>query len=468
MRNKFLKICEAALAAIFLCAGPGHAVAGGQLIYDNYLPVPFPAAYTSTFSVRADGIDWASAQIVITSATQVNQTFNDGTAAAGSLNVVSYAALSSATAHGSIMTISSDTALTGACISGGGGPGTVGSFNVCNPANFTVTGTTLTDCTAIAAAINAFGIIQSTCAVTPGNVITSTAPFPGSAWNTFVINSSTPAAISSATFSGGQDNQNFSIAGVTLQANRDFFPITSNAVTASAIVTAWGTSAGSNTVTLGTTGSVIGATATVVGPAGDYGMTSSSNAALSLTTLVSSTTAGVATGIMTGGTASSYTINGSVINLPGNGLGLAEGVWFSGASLSPLSANTTYFVIPSANGNSVQLSLTSTGAVAGLPIVFTSSAVKTTADTFTLNVDAITGTPGVQWMASNDNVNWQPYLVTPFNIAIGSVTLSSYVSSGTVTNTDFGHYNYGYIGLKVNAPTTGAINVKARVVGNAP
>lgn len=465
MKNIF-KIFGAAIAALFFCAGKSGAAAGGQLIYDNYLPIPAAVAYSSTFSVRADGIDWASAQIVVTSVTQVSPTFNDGRASTASFTVVSFTALSTATAHGSL-TISSDTALVGSCVSGGA-PG-LGSFNVCNPNNYAVdlVYSSNTACN-IAAALNTFALGIATCSISGSSVVSTTAPYAGSIWNTFQINSSTPAALTVSQFTGGQDNQYVTLNGIQLLANRDFFPVTSTGQTATNLATAFNTVSSSLIVTAAANGSVVFTTATTVGQAGNYAIFSSSQGALTISPYTSSGPV-TAAGFMYGGSNSSYTINTSQINIPGNTLGLAEGVYFTdvGGGLSPLVVGTTYFAIPGASG-SVQLALTSTGAVAGIPIVFTSSVVKTTADVFTLNIPAIAGTPTATWAASNDNVHWLPYTLTPFNVAIPSETYSAYFSTGSVNNFDFGHFNYSYIGLNVVAPTAGAISVLAHIVGNAP
>lgn len=480
MKN-ILRLGGAAIAALFLCLGKSEAAAGGQLIYDNNIPIPQPAAYSSTFSIRADGIDWASAQIVLTSATQTSPTFNDGRASTASFTVVSFTALSTASATGTL-TISSNTALVRQCVSGGG-PG-LGNFNVCNPQNFAVdlSFSSNTACN-IAAAINSFNVILATCGVAGASVISTTSPYPASSWNSFSIASSSQAAlgvpnlisssvvtgVSVGTMRGGQDNQSVTLNGITLLANRDFFPVTSTAQTAINLATAFNTAASSLIVTAQAVSTVVTTTATTVGTAGNYAITSSSQGALTISPFTSSGPV-TASGTMFGGSNSSFTINTSQINLPGSGLGLAEGVWFSataGGSLSPLVSGTTYFAIPG-TGGILQLALTSTGAIAGLPIVFTSSATKTTADVFTLNVPAIAGTPSVAWAASNDGVHWLPYTVTPFNISIPGVSYGSYVASGTVTNTDFGHYNYSFLGLSVTAPTAGAVNLNAHVVGNAP
>ena len=455
--KKILSLCGTALSVLFLCAGISRADSA-RIVYDNYMPIPNGAAYSSTFSVRTDGINRASVQVVLTSVTTVSPTFNDGRSSTATFTVVSYTALSTAPAHGTL-TIISTAGVAGSCVSGGG-PG-VGSFNVCEPTNwkYDAVAATQSACN-LAAAINRFNIVTSTCA---GAVVFATAPYNGSIFNSFNLNSSTPAALSTSSFSGGQDNQYLMINGVKLLANTDFYPVTSTAQTATNIAAAISAKYSTIGATATAASNVVYATTTVVGANTNYAIFSSSQGALTISPYTSSGPV-TATGAMYGGFNSSYTLNASVISIPNHGLGLAEGVWFSGASLSPLSVNTTYYAIP--NGlNSLQLALTSTGAVAGVPIVFLSSAVPTTTDTFTLNVPAIAGTPSIAWAASNDGVNWLPYTLTSGNIAVPSVSYSSYFSTGTVNNFDFGYFNYGYLGLSVTAPTAGAVTIKARLVG---
>jgi hypothetical protein len=65
-------------------------------------------------------------------------------------------------------------------------------------------------------------------------------------------------------------------------------------------------------------------------------------------------------------------------------------------------------------------------------------------------------------------VDWVPYLTTPFNVTLPVAGYGTYISTGVVTNFDFGHYDYSYIGVSVLAPTQGAIKIGAHIVGNAP
>jgi len=48
---------------------------------------------------------------------------------------------------------------------------------------------------------------------------------------------------------------------------------------------------------------------------------------------------------------------------------------------------------------------------------------------------------------------------------ISSTTLTSYVSTGTLTTWDLGHVDHGFVGLSVVPPATGAISLKAKVIG---
>ena len=447
---------------------------------DMYLPINPAQAYSSTFSVRTDGLNWASAQVIVTSVTSPAQTFTDGSAATATLTVVSYLGLSTAAATGSL-TISSDTALVGGCVSGGGP--NVGSFNVCNPANYAVdlVYSSNTACN-LAKAIQSFNVVIATCGVSGASVVYTTAPYGGAIWNSFQLASSTAAItvsnlISSSTLggpyvgslSGGVDNGSFAINGKTFLANRDFFPMTSTTQTATNIATAIQNSSTTINVTAAASGNIVSATATVVGVTGNtYATAVSSDPALTLSTYISSGTT-VANGLMSGGTNSAYTFLGSQISVPGNNFGLAEGVYLStgsGVTITPLVAGGTYYVIPGVAG-SIQLSTTAANALAGLPIVLTSSQTKTTADTFTLNVPATTGTPVTQWVVSNDNTSWFPYTTTPLGQTVNAlVSYGTYIATGTVSSVDFGHMDWAWLGLNVTAPATGAIQIKAKLAGD--
>ena len=592
MLKKILNFVGAASAVLFLC--PILQADSGHIVYDNYLPIPNPVAYSSTFSVRADGINWASAQIVVTSVTQgAAPTFNDGGASTASITVADYTSLSTAAATGSI-TVSTTASLAGTAGSGTIvissnvlgtivtilGPPPYGSYaftvgntvaqgfassntavnfvsainalppvaglvaststttNVLiscvssgtfcnaysvtsssgaavstaafsggvNPATFTFnTGMfqansqwavgVSSNATAlnIAAALNAgyMGTLVLATTGTLSNVVTITSLVPGSLANTYGLTSGISSiTVSGATLTGGHDNATICVNQTCLTANAatsSFTATTSNNATAASIAGSFSNSVASQTVSFGAASAVIGATTTAVGASTNYALLTSTQGALTISPFTSSgpvNSAGIggAVGAMYGGFNSSYTINGSVIFSTGSPLALAQGVWFStsvGATgLSPLVIGTTYYAIPGASGSGTfQLALTSTGALAGVPIVLTSSAVKTTPDVFNLNFPTGTGgagapgQSGVSWAVSNDQVHWVLYNLTPFNIAIGSVTYpaSGYNgATGVVNNYDFGHMDYGYLGLSVTASTAAPTTVGAHIIGKAP
>jgi len=513
-------------------------------------------------------MNWASAQVVATSATIVAGSFSDGSLSTGSLTVNSYTGLSTAPAHGSL-TILTNSSLAGVVASTSilistnvsgtvlmftgppanlppqltiGGNVAQGDTSTNTAVNFAafitpaktsglfesyVTGSSVTiACVSSGTFCNAYGITSSSpVAVTsatfvggvdPGsvtvntmllragkefaigtdttatalnlaaainagsslitstnvaNVVNATATTNGIIGNGYgLVSYISSITVSGATMTGGLDNATVCLGATCVVANKDFYPLTSTAQTATNIVTAFNATAASQTFTIGSTNNVIGATSTVVGTASyTYSVTTG---AIQLASYVSSSSVtGAQSGVLTGGTTSSYSINGSTIYLGTNTLlGIASTVIFSTTSgnvaLSPLSYGSTYYVIPGSSGL-IQLSLTSTGAVAGAPIVFTSSAVKTTADSFKLTPSQMVGAPAIQWVVSNDNTNWLPYTITPLGQTISSTTYTSstYVATGTITNNDFGRMDYGYLGINYLAPTSGAMTIKAKIIG---
>ena len=571
----------AATIALFLC--PFAQGDSGHIVVDAYLPIPSPVAYSSTFSVRADGINWASAQVVMTTVTQTGQVFTDGQAATATWTVNSYTALSTGVASGQLtavstqaaigvagsaqvavssnvsgtqisilgppgslnfmvggnvapgysststavnfmtaviassvtsamtasvnasstvvtvtclnagtfcnaysVTSSSVTAISTAAFSGGVNPVvvTVGFAQLMAVRDFQVGATTATMASNLAALIYASSpTLTITASTTATNgltgIIYTTSTIPGTVGNSIPLISSNQLAISTATnfMTGGTNDAQVCIGAVCWTANNQWAPATSNNQTATNLATAINASSNTTGVVAAAAGAIVSATSTVVGTGpNSYIITSSTNNALTVAVLVSSNpTTGTAVGTFAGGLNAAWTINTSAIALPGNNFGLGQGVFLTTSSavgLSPLTWGTTVYIITNSalgTGN-VELATSLANALAGTAIVLTSSGTPTTQDKFTLNPSsaAISGTPSMQWVVSNDNTHWLPYTTTPFNITIPSVSYGVYYSTGTVNNFDFGHMDYSYLGISVNAPTTGAINLGAHVIGNAP
>ena len=208
-------------------------------------------------------------------------------------------------------------------------------------------------------------------------------------------------------------------------------------------------------------GTVIYTTATTVGM--NYSLWTSSQSALTIAPYTSSsTTQGWASGSMVGGVSASFTINSPIINLASHGYTKGLEVLYTSSTytIAPLVSGTTYYVIP-LTANSLELATTSTGAVAGSPITITSSNTLTAKDTFTLAPLAITGTPSYKWQVSEDGITWSDYLTTPYGVSVSSITIGSYISTGTVNTWDFPSIDYPWISLNVVAPTTGGIKLTA-------
>jgi len=277
--------------------------------------------------------------------------------------------------------------------------------------------------------------------------------------------------------SGGQDNAYFRISTVTLTANRDWYPAGSTGKTAQSIMSAInGSFSGVLVATATNLNAVVYTTAVAVGiTANSYATFTSSQVPLTLSPYTSSSVVtGFASGFFASGAAPSYSINSVSITIAGSAFALGTPVVYSSntaVQLLPLVWGSTYYVIPNASSPSTfMLAAVSTDAVVGRGIVLKSSASKSTQDTFTLTPTATSGTSSLYWLVSNDAVHWATLTTTPFNVTVSPnpITVTTYVSTGTVNVVDFGHLDYGWLGISVLPPaTSGAANMAVRLVGKS-
>ena len=156
-----------------------------------------------------------------------------------------------------------------------------------------------------------------------------------------------------------------------------------------------------------------------------------------------------------------YIINTPTITIASN-FTTGYQVLFSSGALAPiggLTLGTTYFVSvikpnPLGIGSSFKLALTSTGAVAGLGIVLTST--NPVANVYTLAPLAFTNAGGgIQLQWSDDNVTYFNATTGNYGATISSVT---FASAGTSTLWDLGPIQHRYLRLNETPPTTGAAN----------
>lgn len=345
---------------------------------------------------------------------------------------------------------------------------TIGSVNLTggqDPATFTINsqlylegvdwlaGVTSSNTAAnIAAAINSLDTQGVTASTTSSTVVTLVVTAVGSAGNSFTLASSTNSALTrgGATFSGGRAHPIVSVNGTAVTEGTDWTVSTATGTVVS-IANALGGSSSlspliSTTTTLFTSSGTVNLTSKSVGLSTNYKL---------LTTAVSGLAASGPN--MRGGLDSAVNTAASKVTVPNHELVTgAEVLFTSGAvTISPLVNQTTYYII-ALDPNTLQLATTSTGAVAGTFIAFTSSSTAGP-NTFTLSPLPLTGTMLVTWQGSDDNANWS-------NLSVSAMTFGSpYAAASTLW--DFGAINLRFVRAQVAGPTTGGANVTIRAMG---
>ncbi len=432
-----------ALGALVIIAA-AHAA---TIVYNAALVNETALAYNNTYSLdlQSIGITSLSAQAIYSSATVAAQTFQDGTQSTGSFSVVTNTALVAASATNNI-TVLDNTALTGASLIL---PGYVLQQGI--------------DWSVMDVASNTAASIRTALLTVPGlkatraagsSIVYTTAPATGSYYNSWPLVSSTPTALSVATpfYTGGLDNAAVSLNGVVLRQGQQWNAGATGALTATAIASAINSNSLLNKiVSAGAVGSVVTATSTLTGVNAFY--------------LKSSTPTALAPNhpAMTGGTASSYVLNGQ-ITIPAHGLTLGLPVLYSTGNsivIGGLTNQTTYYVVP-IDANTIGLSSTAVVALTGVYKTFTSSTTQLSAQTATLTPLPIAGVPSFFWQVSNDNSSWN-------TLAVSSVTMgptgTAYAIPPTSTLWSFGYIGTRYLRLNVTAPTAGGISLNVRVIG---
>lgn len=319
------------------------------------------------------------------------------------------------------------------------------------------------------------GIISISTGVSGANgFIILTALSTGSAYVYPIATSSQTAATLSgvsATWSGatvsaimgGRDNAFLKFGTMTYQNGKEWYAVKNNTETAASIARAINGSVFLSTfglinVSISSQG-VVYTTSVQVGSYWNFAMVSSSNTAMTLSGTNATLWPGLATSTMTGGTDLNYSTITDIINVPNRSLVNAQAVFLStvgGATITPLSYGSTYFVIFVDTSN-IKLALTSSGAVAGIPIDLIGLTTQTAAHTFTLNPIPISGNSFVWFQVSNDSATW-------FNIGSGTVPfIAPYVAVSTYT--DMGYLNGRMIRARVTGSTSGATNVNVTLNG---
>jgi hypothetical protein len=295
-----------------------------------------------------------------------------------------------------------------------------------------------------------------------------------------------PNGTAISTMTGGIDYNYFSINGVKLYQGATTYQwivgrtstdtavnissaINNNPTLSKVVLSSWTTVSSLGVVTV---------TATVVGQITNYLLYSSTQAALTVSNNISTTTPGIqlnygiyyssqvfastgtAWGQMQGGIDSQFNQQTEVITST-NFFTLGMAVLYStptGLQINPLVSQTTYF-ITNVTTNSFQLAYTATGAIAGIAVNLISTPAISAINYFTLTPLSFTGAANITWQVSNDTItaNW-------VNLGVGSGTVySTTVSSYQIV--DLGVINFRYLSANISSPTAGGFNLNVWLNG---
>lgn len=446
--NKKLSLTALALTAV-------AAIAYAVVVFTGTLVNETALAYNKAYQLdlQAHNIHSVSAAATFSTATVPSVTFQDGRQALGNATVVDYTKLNAANAVNHL-TVITNSGLAGAVVS-------LPGYWFKEGLDWKVKGTTTLTAASLATALSKVSGLQVHAA---GNIVYATAPAAGSFYNSLALKSSTPTALSvfAPHFVGGLDNAILKINGTALRAGLDYTAATSNAATATSIKNAINANASlKKWVTASANTGVVYATSNYNGANANFALFTSTKAALAISGSVSTIPGqpGAAKSLMTGGVTPDDKLNSPLLNIPNHGLTRALAVLYTqGALIGGLVNQTTYYAIP-VNVNTVELSATSTGAVAGAYITVTSTTSQVASHTSTLAPLPFTGLAGFYWQLSNDAINWD-------NLTVSSVTVHPTDSAGS-TAWDFGAISLRYIRANVAAPTTGGLQLKIDMVGNS-
>jgi hypothetical protein len=429
----------------------GSIYPSGPGAYSGSLVNEAGLAYSNTYLLDMNqyGASQLSAQSFYSSDTIASPTVTDGHESSGTITVASYSSLSAAAATIQItVTTNSFAALPTL---------TFWNCSLTMGKDYSRGATRNATASNLATAITACN--SSIAAAATANVVYATAT-AGSYANSYAFTSdNSSVTVSAATMSGGRDNAVLTINGTALTQGTNFSAVTSSAATAANLATAIAAnttlaatlSVSSNS---GAAYGVIVLTSKFNGTAYNYAITSSTPTALTVKDGAN----------LLGGADSGFALNSKKIVASASGMTLGIPFLYaigSNPAIGGLTTGTTYYAVP-AGGTSLFFAKYSTSAVAGLSSDYatvTSTNSGTTAHTYTLAPLAISGTPSFKWQVSNDNSNWD-------DLAVSSVTVSSYSIPPAVTSWSFGTLGYRYIRQNVVGPTTGGLYLNTTVLLN--
>lgn len=435
MRKK-IGLFAAGVLALAMVARAGIIVYNASLVSQSAL------AYNNTYSLdlQSNGINSLSAQAVYSSATVPSVSFYDGSQSTGSFTVSSFSQLAAAKASNHV-TVTNNAGTFGASL-------ILPGFVLQNGIDWATRDTSSGTAASLASALSAVSYLSVS---RVGSVVYATTTVTGANYNSLNLVSSTPTALTVATpfFTGGLDDARVRINGLMLTQGQQWTASVSSATTATSLASAVNTALGS----------VLQATANSPS-SGIVALKSKLNGALYNYSLVSSIPSALAVSgaNMTGGNTPADVLGSAVLSIPSHGMSLALPVLYSGSPvIGGLSSQTTYYVIP-VTANSLELASSKSNALLGIGITVVSTNTQTSKNTYSLTPLSITGNPSFKWQVSNDGSNWN-------DLAVSSVTVSSYSNPAATTIWSFGYIGTRYLRLSVVAPTTGGLSLNVGVIG---
>lgn len=452
------------LAMLSLFASKVHAIDVPSIITNPTISNETALASSGTYVVDVNALQASRVTAFVTYATVTPSPilFTDGRVATAAVTISSPAALSSAPAL-ALLVVTSNTALSNAYFSlttnagtfifREGAPGSW-SRNAFSTATAQQNFSTRT-AVSIANTVNfsSYGVTASTSA---NNVVRIRALDFGTIGNSYSMFSSTLSALSSGTFRNGRDVTTFKINNVSFRPFIEYMLTNTASGTAKSLSLAIASSAVSNVIGSSWAGSVVYTTANFVNVT-NHALFTSSNAALTISSVATSYSDGSALGYMIGARASNIDITGNRISTTPNALTNGLAVQFTsvtGTSPAPLLSRTTYFVINTSTSG-LQLSFTSTGVIAGLVIDITTTTQRG-GGSFVLTpvpYSASAPQPSFKFQVSNDSTTWI------------DVTGQFSMTQSSATALDFGNMNYRYLREEVRSSSNTAIIHKTVING---
>jgi hypothetical protein len=309
----------------------------------------------------------------------------------------------------------------------------------------------------IANAINGSASSATFTAARAGSTVFLASKSSGSLLNSYTLVSSTPAALvlGATHFFNGRDAVTLGVNNVVLKNGTHWFTGATAADTAQSISSAIVAYSGGLVISTWNA-SVIYATSTAINK-NTYVIYSSSQAALTVSSVALIAASGLGQGYFQNGSASD--ISGGYIN-KSNTFGVGLPVLYStatGTNIKPLVSQTTYYVT-AVDSSKFKLSTSRANAAAGTAVTFTFY-VSTGAGTYTLTpIGYGTGAPAsFKYERSNDHSNW-------FDAPVSSGTVYvTAASSGQAV--DFGDANFRYYRANFVTSDAGASSVKIWMTG---